>query len=420
MTEHFRFGGSGADRYINCAGSTALIDTIPKPPSSRYADEGSAAHHLASLCLQKNDHPSTYLDEVFDEWPAHPVTQNMVDAVVVYLNAVTAEQAKTKDAQLYVEQRVELDIEGAEGEVGGTLDALVYHPKLGRLVVFDYKHGVGVSVTADDNAQLKFYASLAVFSHPDWSIKDLELVIVQPRAGDVDELGAVRSWPMDSLDLMDFQADLEDAISTAKMVDDVQGDGQDGPLLITALKTGKWCRWCDAAALCPLRQKETLEALTLDAFGDIEEIRTDTLPDVKSLDTDRLSKIVAGLSILQGWANQAQEYLEALLLGGTPVEGWKVVNKIGRAKWIAADQDVVNYADLQFGIPEDTIHPRKLVTITEAEKLLKAAGATKEDIEDFKLKFTLKESSGLTIAPSSDRRPAANPLADFGSVDISI
>ena len=393
--KHYRFGGSGADRYMNCAGSTALIETLPPKAGSRYADEGSAAHHLAALCLTKDQHPTEFIGEAFPEWPDHPVTQEMCDAVVVYLNAVTHELAKTKEAELYVETQFELDVPGAEGEVGGTVDAMVYHPKLGRLVSFDYKHGAGVSVSAEDSAQLKFYAAGAVFSKDDWRIKELELVIVQPRdrslAGLPDDADpelkqGIKRWPMNPLELLEFSGEIADAVAEAKIVafhDLIDKDA-------TLYAIGSWCRWCDAAAVCPLREQEVLRAAQLD-FAHMTEITADALPDPKTYDMDRLGEVLKAGQILSAWLNQVQEYVEALVLSGQPVAGWKAVEKIGRAKWVSADEEVADYADMMFGIPVDEIRPRKLTTITEAEKLLKAAGAAKAQIDDFKLRFTVKE-----------------------------
>ena len=444
--KHYRFGGSGADRYINCAGSTALIETLPPKAGSRYANEGSAAHHLAALCLTKDQHPTEFIGAAFPEWPDHPVTQEMCDAVVVYLNAVTHELAKTKEAELYVETQFELDVPGAEGEVGGTVDAMVYHPKLGRLVSFDYKHGAGVSVSAEDSAQLKFYAAGAVFSKDDWRIKELELVIVQPRDrslsllpddADLELMQGIKRWPMNPLELLEFSGEIADAVALAKFrMTDFTTDPVvlKGPLPPPVLDftpgsiayvggkppytSGSWCRWCDAAAVCPLREQEVLRAAQLD-FAHMTEITADALPDPKTYDMDRLGEVLKTGQILNAWLNQVQEYVETLVLSGQPVAGWKAVEKISRAKWVSADEEVADYTDMMFGIPVDEIRPRKLTTITEAEKLLKAAGATKTQVDDFKLRFTVKESSGLTIAPSSDRRSAVDALAtDFKAVQI--
>ena len=73
-----------------------------------------------------------------------------------------------------------------------------------------------------------------------------------------------------------------------------------------------------------------------------------------------------------------------------------------------------------FGVPPDVATRTTLTTLTEMKKILKQAGASKEQLDDFELRFTTKESSGLTIAPSSDRRPPVTPTAaDFSSVDLT-
>lgn len=418
---HSIWGGSAADRWMNCAGSTALIATVPERPESAYAREGTAAHTLAAECLRRDCHPRDFLglwwqgDDTFADATAEfQVTEDMCDAVVVYLNAVAHELAQTPEAELYVEQGFVLDVASAEpGEVFGTNDAMVWHPRTGKLVVFDYKHGAGVPVTVEDNAQLKFYATGAIWSKG-LAPAAVELVIVQPRLPSYLNIEPVQRCPIDPLSLMDFHTDVEDAIARAKKVH--FGPGRD-PSSDYGLKSGKWCKWCDAAPVCPLKDKEALDAAQL-AFGSVAEITADALPEPKTLDTERLAAILQGASILNAWVGQIQEYVEALVLAGTSVPGWKAVEKIGRAKWVAADEAVATEAGLLFGIDEDLIRPRKLVTITEAEKLLKSAGAVKDDIDSFKLKFTLKESSGLTIAPESDKRPAVNAAArDFGSLN---
>ena len=401
---HSRFGGSSADRWLNCPGSTALIATLPPRPDSVYAAEGTAAHELARLCLTRDQHPTLYLGETLEGFV---VTQEMCDAVVVYLNAVDTEKARTKTAELYVEQGFVLQIDSAaDGEVFGTNDAMVYHPSEGRLVVFDYKHGVGVSVSAEDNAQLKFYAAGAVFSKPEWKLSELILCIVQPRArslallpddADPELKRGIQKWPMDVLELMEFQGDVNEAIAKAAAHPD-------------EFTTGSHCKWCDAAPVCPAKEAEVLRAAQLD-FADMTEISTDVLPEPKTFDTARLGQILQTGKILNDWLNQIQEYVEGLVLSGVPVEGWKAVEKIGRAKWVAADEDVAGYVDMMFGIDQDSIRPRKLVTIGEFEKLMKAAGATKAQIDDAKLLYTIKESSGLTLAPASDKRPAVNAIA---------
>ncbi len=432
MTAHSRFGGSSASRWMACPGSVALCESVPAKPSSPYALEGSVAHALAAICLERDLHPTHFLGAPVEHpdgvpppgWDQILVTQEMCDAVVVYLNEVSHEIAKSKSAVYFVEKGFVLDVETAEpGEVFGTNDCLVYHPETGRLRVFDYKHGAGVSVSADDNAQLKFYAAGAVFANPDWKTKEVILTIVQPRARDPQKEGEteeewrkrviVKDWPFSVVDLLEFMGDMKDGVGKAKswgpfgsglLLDDGRNAYLDG-----AFKIGSWCRWCDAAAICPAREAEVLEAAQL-SFGDITKLTTDDLPIVSDMGVERAGAVLKALDILDDWRATIREYVEGLLMSGTEVPGWKVVEKIGRAKWVAAEADVAGYVDMIFGVEVDAIMPRRLTTIGDAEKLLKAAGASNADIDSFKLKFTIKESSGLTMAPSSDRRPAIDAV----------
>ena len=60
--------------------------------------------------------------------------------------------------------------------------------------------------------------------------------------------------------------------------------------------------------------------------------------------------------------------------------------------------------------------------IPDAKKLLKTyvgKGEYAEAERDMTLKFTIKESKGLTTAPESDRRAAISPVAaSFGDVQL--
>lgn len=405
--KHSRYGGSSAPRYMNCPGSVALNDATPAPPSGAYADRGTAAHHLAEVCLRRNCHPTIFLGK---EMLRQEVDQAMCDEIVIYLNEVETEIAQSSTSQVFIEQDIALDVKGAEpGEVFSRLDCAVYHPELARLRVFDFKGGF--QDVEPDTAQIKLYAAMLLLSKPDWKIKTIVCTIVQPGSLGDD----VKDFHFGTVDLLEFMGDVEKAIAASKQPD-------------APLKVGPWCAkaYCNAfaAGTCPAVEAAALAGIGMD-FGEMKpasvaEITPDVLPDLTKLDLSQLAKIVDGLDFLTAWANRAQQYLEAMVMAGAQAPGWKVVDKIGRAKWVDDPAEVAGYLDMLFDIPPAQVMPPKLITITEATTRLKAAGATKEQIEDFKLKFTVKESSGRTIARSSDRRPAVDVVAaDFAGVKVT-
>ena len=430
---HSDFGGSVIGRVIACPGSVALVKTVPERHSSAYADEGTFAHALGEkhLLARNFDAQQSIGDEIESQKLASKkvVTTEMAAAVQVYLDAVQEEMNRSADPILLIEERFTLPIATAEeGEVFGANDALVYHPSLGRLVVFDYKHGAGVSVSVEDSPQLKFYAAGAALSHPEWSIAELELVIVQPRARDADQydVPGVKPWPMDTFELIEFVGTVEQAVARAKEAEkqpyaDVRPDSLS---LAGFLAAGPHCRWCDAAAVCPVKQQEVITSIGLD-FHDIAGISPKALPEPKDMDTGRIAALLQGLDVLTAWVNQVREFAYNCLVQGVAIPGFKLVDKQGRRKWIDAEGDIAAYLEMVYGVEGDDVFPRKLVTITEAERLVKAKITDKAErkaaLDDISLRFTLKDSSGLTMVADTDKRDAvpAGAAADFAGVDLN-
>lgn len=426
---HSKFGGSIASRYMNCAGSVALCDTVPPAPQSKYAAEGTAAHALGEYCLLNGEREAALHEgEWFPMILGDPsvqrfeVTAEMAGAVQVYLDAVYEEMDASPDAELYVEQKFTFDVATADpGEVFGANDAIVYTPSKGRLVVYDYKHGAGVSVSVEDNAQLKFYCAGAALAKP-WSIAEVELVIVQPRARDAEteEHGGVKRWVMDPLEILEFHLQVEQAVGAAKAV----MARPPGHSYEDALKVGAWCRWCPAAAVCPAREKSALQGAQLD-FAGIENISPQALPPPPTMDVARIAGILNGAEVLETWLNQVREFAASLLTQGVGVPGYKLIDKVGRRKWIENAPEVAAYVTLMYGLEDRDVMPPELVTITELERQLKAAipdkVARKEALDDVSLRFTVKESSGLTLVKETDKREAVDAAKrDFGDIAVTV
>ena len=414
---HSRFGGSKAERWMNCAGAPALCDTVPPIPSSKYAAEGTAAHAIGELCLTENTNPADYIGRRCNGMEeAKPILcdEEMAQAVQVYVDAVRLARDENPGCVLLIEEKFVFDLSSADkDEVFGANDAMVYNPVLKKLTVFDYKHGVG-EVEAENNKQLKFYAAGAALSHPDWPIAEVEIVIVQPRARNADDLEepGIKRWAMNPMDLLEFTAEIEAAVAAAK----VKG---------APLTPGPWCKktYCEAAATCPAREQSALHEATLD-YQNVEVVTPKALPVPRDIDTKRLGRMLKGFEILEGWIKQVRDYAFGLLQSGVPIPGYKLVDKVGRRQWIDDEQKIADYLIVMYDLDEDAVRPRKLATITEVERQLKGKildkKVLKAAIEDVELAFTLKESSGQTMAPDSDKRDAVNAAErDFGTVNKS-
>jgi hypothetical protein len=179
------------------------------------------------------------------------------------------------------------------------------------------------------------------------------------------------------------------------------------------------CRWCAAAAagVCPAKHAQAVAGLGLEGqVTTVDQVTVPMLPDPKTFDAEKLGRILAVKDAITSWLGQVEDYAFGLMQSGAAVPGFKLVEKLSRRKWTGAEADVAAYLTLVHGLDEDEVRPRKLVTITEAEKLLKAAlpepAALKAAKDELSLLYTLKDTSGLTIAPTSDKRDAVDAVAN--------
>lgn len=183
MSGHARLSPSGAHRWMACPGSVVLEADYPDK-GSVYADEGTAAHTLASWCLEDGADADQYRDiEIVVGERKFTVTQDMIDYVQDYVKLV---REYAHGGQLLVEQKVPIGhLTGEEGATG-TSDAVIV--RRDELVVMDLKYGMGVKVDAEANPQLMMYALGAYEAfHVLGEFQIVTMVIHQPRLNHVAE-----------------------------------------------------------------------------------------------------------------------------------------------------------------------------------------------------------------------------------------
>ena len=417
---HAKFSPSAAHRWIPCPGSMILEKNIANT-SSVHADEGTAAHFLASECLERERNAADFLDcfivvkngnAAWDNENAETRTGFCVDLemsenVQKYLDAVRS-QADGND--LLIEQRVNFsDFIDAENAFG-TGDAIIIGQS--EIQIHDLKYGRGVKVDAENNEQLKLYALGALsdfgmfgdFTHA-------RLVIHQPRLNHVSE--SVVSIE----DLYDFAHRAKNTVQMIKAIDA-------GTAIFEAkdmLNPGeKQCHWCKAKATCPALIEHVIETVA----GEFDDLSTcdleveikQAVEDVLQHENQLLAKLYAALPLIESWSKAVADAVSSKLHSGEHVPGYKLVQgRAGNRTWANAEDAEQVLKNMRLKVEE--MYDLKLISPTNAEKLQKAGVIGPRQwtkVQD----LIVRPEGKPTVAHESDKRPALdiNPLNDFDNV----
>lgn len=198
---------SSLARMLACPGSRRLAMLAPPKPSSVWADEGTAAHHIGEQCLSMGRAPFEFFGQkVTVHAVDYRVDADMVVAVSKYVHHVYQDRHQlSRSARMYIEKKIWLD----EINNGGMVDCLIVDPEQCAVHVHDYKHGKGVYVSEVWNAQFLAYGVAGARAMlPGVPLDDISFrfVVHQPRFSGVapsrgqDLSGpAVKSWVQDTL-----------------------------------------------------------------------------------------------------------------------------------------------------------------------------------------------------------------------------
>jgi len=361
--EHSLIGASSMHRWANCPGSVNLSKGMPNI-SSKYAQEGTEAHELAAYYLEHDRFPNE-LD--------HQEKHEMIDAVMVYVNAVLEDKRafnQTFRGNLFlVEQGFQL--KAIDSNAYGTSDCVIYNVQTKTLIVYDFKYGAGISVDVEHNEQLMYYALGALLSLPKGVVVNkVILKIVQPRCPHPD--GYIREWAFPSFELLDFYVDLENAIRETQ-----------NPK--ASLKSGEWCRFCPAAPKCPILTKNALD-FAQNVFDEVE---------VKAYEPNQLSEMLDKAEIIDDFISKIREFAYQEAMHGRLPPGYKLVQKRGTRKWRDNTLAINNLKG--YGLTDmDLYDDPKLKSPAQIEKLIK------KDEKKFLEGLVILESSGFKLAKISE------------------
>ena len=295
--------------------------------------------------------------------------QEMDDCATGYaafiLELVEAAKETCADPVVLIEQRVDFSRWVEQGF--GTSDAILIAD--GTMHVIDYKHGLGVLVSAEDNPQMKCYGlgALELFDGI-YDIDTVAMTIYQPRRQNVS------TFTLSKDDLYRWADEV--LKPTAELA--FAGDGN--------FLCGEWCGFCKAKNECRARAETNLELARYDF----------KLPPL--LTDEDIEDILSRVDDLVSWASDIKEYALQQAISGKEWHGWKLVE--GRSNRRYTNEAAVEQAVTQAGYDP---YERKLLGITAMQKML-----GKARFDELLTAFIEKPQGKPTLVPESDKRPAMN------------
>lgn len=383
-TQHAILGASSAHRWMPCPGSIRMSKGMPNE-SSVYAREGSAAHEVGEMCLREGKNAIDFLGFKLEDYPEIDVDETMCALVQEYLDAVRWEIEKYEaagydDAELLVEVR--FDLTHIYPDMFGTCDAVVFLPAWKKLFVFDYKHG-WVSVPVERNPQTMYYALGAITGKHNREVKDIELVIVQPRSG---HRTTVKRWVCSEEELLDYKSVLIDSAKRTEHVD-------------SKLNPGEWCKFCPAAPVCRALTNKIMEII----MAKPDPVDGVTMPTPDKIPLDELRDIWGNAPMIEGWIKNVKAYAHYLATKeGKKLPRTKLVEGRSNRDWIDDDEAVKALKGLKaIGEIDGEIYTTKLKSPAQVEDML--GKKFKHLIKD----LWKKGRGALILVPDTDEREEA-------------
>jgi len=387
---------SSAHRWIECHASPHAERIAPSIQSdNEAATEGTAAARLMELCLKNREDASEYAGteiRLASEKRNWEVSDDMADHIQAGLNLIREHVGK---GTLWSEREVHFKVRGVV--VGGTLDAGwhgQYKSELkktaGKLVwqlhIMDLKYG-RILVEAHDNKQMMIYAKgkMRELLAANKKVDEIHLWIFQPRNEITDGI------PFQHVTITPF--DLEEFVATT-LDESVKGVLAPNP----TFNPGPHCLYCKAQSTCVAAEKLALKQLR----------NAHTAPT-----RDRVGELLFAANFAIKYWNKIRELGKQMGRDRTPPTGWKMVegSRVRRFPGKETEQMKTVLPKLRkiTGQTENELAPRKLLSVSKVEKVLKEKGKKKELIEN--LYIVTRQQDRLV--PESDKRDAISAAMFF-------
>lgn len=401
---HSALGASSMSRWSKCPGSVRALKQYGAGGTSIAAERGTACHELAEQVLTSNlelDADNNLIgfkdgyiaaDFIGQTFNGIEIDDDLAQVAEDYVE-VCLKEMQPGD-KVWIERKFDLAELDPPMPMFGTADLVIYRPAERLLKVIDLKSGSGVIVYAENNPQLRYYALGALLSLPGIPVDAVLMMIVQPRVSD-----PVKHEVIGSLELLDWTADLLDAAQATQAIA--------APLI-----AGEHCRWCGHKPHCRAFENRALEAAR-DEFDVLDgDIITAALPDPAELETEDLARRLELIPLLEDWCKTMRAFAYQRIGRGDSIPGWKLAPKRAVRKW-RNEAEAVDWM-LGRGLTLYDAMKQKAISPAQAEKLLKSRTRGLDGMDD----LVVCESSGPTLVPESDSRPAIVAITASEDFDI--
>lgn len=404
---HAKLSPSGASKYMNCPGSPVLEAAFPDE-SSIYADEGTAAHTLAQMCLTSGCSCADFLGEqIRVDDRSFEVTHDMADAVQLYVDFVN-ERAEGK--MLLVEVSVPIGHLTGEEDATGTADAIIVDATNRRLTVIDLKFGRGVGVEATGNKQGQKYALGALEQCSLLGdFDEVEIGIFQPRIAREPKL-----WITSTADLNAFAETVAAAADTVRAAQSKFPGYDDEAALLdwsdAYLRPGiDQCRFCKAKGTCPALRAEMTEIVGgASPAASAEDFAQFVPTEVVDTGHNYLSIAMGKVDLVEQWCLAVRAEMLRLMETGVTFEDWKLVEgRQGNRAW--RDKAEAEAKLKSFRLKKDDLYKTSLIGPTDAERLLKKTKP--KQWAQLEQDFISRAAGRPSVAAATDPRPALAVVA---------
>lgn len=406
---HLTLGGSSAARWANCPGSVFYTKNLPKGIESDAMKKGTIGHKVAEAVLgerlrvavdptQDPDYYDRTLAEAYEIADRYgmEIEDSMYDDAEEYAEHIwnNVLEGFVTNKWYSIEQFFVLN---EQLEQGGSTDFCAIwtddRAKIAGAVV-DFKRGyTEVDV---DSGQLPFYAAcLRKYAKENFGVEldYVKTAIFQPHG----ESGV--AWKEGHLTAKQLDRWEQKFFKAAEMIY-IKKEQK--------LKTGSWCTWCPAKAVCTKYVEDRSRETSINLID--PSLLQFPMPETVPVET--LVKINTHAADIKKYLNACHEHLKALVLQGNGPSDLKVVESIGRRKWANNPEQIASIL-VDKGLAQNEVATVKLKGITDISKGLKKLKYKATEVEELIDHCTTRHPTKYVLVGIEDSRPPVQNITEL-------